>query len=158
LHGREEGVEATILTEKFRWHPEPGRANNHPVGGGCSSQNGVPRKALLSSQDIGWSSSEKKIARRAFDAALDTALAAIIAEFKRRAAAATTSDEMWDMEDYLRRQRRQIEETFDYRYSQLPFVFARLISAGYLDEAQLAGLSDDKLHEIRRSLAWMKKR
>jgi Photoprotection regulator fluorescence recovery protein len=113
LHGREEGVEATILTEKFRWHPEPGRANNHPVGGGCSSQNGVPRKALLSSQDIGWSSSEKKIARRAFDAALDTALAAIIAEFKRRAAAATTSDEMWDMEDYLRRQRRQIEETFD---------------------------------------------
>jgi hypothetical protein len=110
----------------------------------------------LSSQDIGWSSSEKKIARRAFDAALDTSLAGVMAEFKRRAAAATTPGEMWDMEDYLRRQRRQIDGMFDYRYSQLLFVFGQLISMGYLDEAQLAGLSDDKLHEIRRVHARMR--
>ena len=48
-------------------------------------------------------------------------------EFKRRAAAATTPAEMWDMEDYLWRQRRQIDGMFDYRYSQLLFVFGMLI-------------------------------
>lgn len=115
------------------------------------------RERFMSSRD-GWSDSEKKIARRAFDAALDTALAGILAEFKRRAAAVTTSEEMWDMEDHLRRQRRQIEDTFDHRYSRLLHVFALLMFKGYLDEAQLAGLSDDKLNEIRRSLSVMRQR
>lgn len=109
----------------------------------------------MSSHDFGWSNSEKKIARRAFDAALGTALAGVMAEFKRRAAVATTPVEMWDIEDYLRRQRRQIDDVFDYRYSQLLFVFGMLIFKGYLDEAQLTGLSDDKLHEIRRVVARM---
>ena len=112
----------------------------------------------MSSRDIGWSNSEKKIARRGFDAAHDTALTAIMAEFKRRAASAATYDEMWGMEDYLRQQRRRIEDMFDYRYSQLLFVFGMLISVGYLDEAQLTGLSDDKLHEVRRILASMRER
>jgi hypothetical protein len=112
----------------------------------------------MNSQDMGWSSSEKKIARRAFDAALDTALAGVMAEFKRRAAAAATPGEMWDMEDYLRRQRKQIDGMFDYRYSQLLYVFGMLISMGYLDEAQLAGLSEDKLREIRRVVARTRER
>jgi hypothetical protein len=116
---------------------------------------GAPREGLLISRDE-WSNSEKKIARRAFEAALDVALAGILAEFKRRAVAVTTSDQMWDMADYLRQQRRQIEDTFDYRYSQLLYVFALLMFNGYLDEAQLAGLSDDKLNEIRRRLASMR--
>jgi hypothetical protein len=64
---------------------------------------------------------------------------------------------MWDLEDYLRRERRQLEDTFDYRYSQLLFVFARLIHLGYLGEAQLAGLSADKLERIRRDVEWMRK-
>jgi hypothetical protein len=63
---------------------------------------------------------------------------------------------MWAIEDYLRQQRRTIDELFDYRYSQLFFVFAQLIGLGYLDERQLAGLSDEKLEIIRRSLKWMK--
>ena len=112
----------------------------------------------MSTRETGWSGSEKKIARRAFESALDAALAAILAEFKRRAAAAATSEEMWEVGEYLRQQHRQIEDTFDYRYSQLTYVFARLMRMGYLNEAQLAGLSDDKLADIRRTLAWAKER
>jgi hypothetical protein len=63
---------------------------------------------------------------------------------------------MWAIEDYLRQQRRTIDELFDYRYSQLLFVFARLIGQGYLDEGRLAGLSDEKLEIIRRLLERMK--
>jgi hypothetical protein len=104
--------------------------------------------------DITWSPSEKKIARRAFDAALDAALTKLLAEFKARAARATSASEMWDVEDYLREQRKHIDVTFDYRYSRLPLVFAAAIGDGYMEEASLAGLADEKLEDIRRLLKW----
>jgi hypothetical protein len=110
----------------------------------------------LGLHDLKWSGSEKKIARRAFDAALEATKAGIVAEFKARAAAVVTLSDMWAIEDHLRQQHRTIDELFDYRYSKLLFVFARLIGQGYLDEEQLAGLSDEKLDIIRRSLKWMK--
>jgi hypothetical protein len=103
--------------------------------------------------DLRWSASEKKIARRAYEAALDVALAGVMEEFKAKAAAARTPSEMWAVEDYLRGRRREIDETFDYRYSRLPLVFARLICDGYLDEAQLGGLSEEKLEIIRHLLS-----
>jgi hypothetical protein len=101
------------------------------------------------SQHHHWSPSEKKTARRAFDAALALALGKIIAEFKSKAAAVSTPDAMWDIEDYLRQQRKYIDETFDYRYSQLLVVFARLIFDGLLQPEQLAGLAEDKLQIVR---------
>jgi hypothetical protein len=101
------------------------------------------------SRDLKWSGSEKKIARHAFDAALESARAGIMAEFKAKAAAVTTPSEMWAIEDYLRQRRREIDEMFDYRYSQLLSVLASLVYKGYLDDAQLAGLSVDKLEIIR---------
>jgi hypothetical protein len=104
--------------------------------------------------DREWSGAEKKIARRAFEAALETALAEIMAEFKAKAAAAVTPDDMWSVERFLRQRRREIDETFDYRYSQLRVVFGRLIVEGYLDEGRLTGLSADKLEEIRRYVSF----
>jgi hypothetical protein len=76
-----------------------------------------------------------------------------VADFKARAAAVATPSEMWAIEDHLRQQRWKIEEMLDYRYSQLPLVFARLIAEGHLDEAQLSGLSEEKLEIIRRLLS-----
>lgn len=101
-----------------------------------------------------WTGSEKKIARRTYDDALDATLAEVMADFKARAAAVTTPAELWAVEDYLRDQRREINELFDYRYSQLPLVFGRLIGKGRLDIAQLNGLSEEKLEIIRRFLTW----
>jgi hypothetical protein len=77
-----------------------------------------------------------------------------MAEFKRKANALTTPSDMWGLEDYLRQERRQIEEIFDYRYSQLPLVFARLIRDGHLDENRLVGLSDEKRNIIRSLLSF----
>jgi hypothetical protein len=102
--------------------------------------------------DLHWSPSEKKIARKAFDAALQSALGKVIAEFKRKAAAVSSADDMWEIEDYLSQQRKKINEAFDYRYSVLPLVFARLIFEGELEQGQLAGLAEDKLQVIRRYL------
>ena len=103
-------------------------------------------------RDLRWSPAEKKIARRAYEAALDRALAKTMAAFKAKAAAAATPSDMWDVEDYLRRERREIDRTFDYRYSQLLFVFTLLIHEGHLEEAELSGLSEEKIDIVRRNL------
>jgi hypothetical protein len=107
--------------------------------------------------DRSWSGSEKKIARRAFEAALESTLAGVMAEFKAKAAAAATPSDMWDVGDWLHRRRREIDELFDYRYSQLPLVFGRLIVEGLLDEGQLTGLSEDKFEEIRHHVSYARR-
>ena len=104
-----------------------------------------------------WSNAEKKIARRAFETAREAVLAGAFAEFKAKAAAARTVDDMWSIGDALQQLRRDIDELLDYRYSQLTLVFARLIVEGYLDEKQLAGLSEDKLDEVHRDVSFMRR-
>jgi hypothetical protein len=105
-----------------------------------------------------WSASEKKIARRAYEAARLAVLDSAFAEFKAKAAAAATVDDMWAIGDELRQRRRELEELLDYRSSQLTPVFGRLILEGHLDEAQLTGLADDKLEEIRRFISFARSR
>ena len=107
----------------------------------------------MNSNDLKWSYPEKRIARRAFDAALEAALTKIMVEFKRKANAVTEPSEMWEFENYLRQQRRVIDDLFDYRYSQLLFVFARLVREGHLDESRLAGLSEEKRDIIHSFLS-----
>jgi hypothetical protein len=48
----------------------------------------------LSLHDLKWSGSEKQVARRAYDAALEAAKAGIVAEFKAKVAAVATLPEM----------------------------------------------------------------
>ncbi|ESZ73471.1 fluorescence recovery protein (RFP) [Mesorhizobium sp. L103C119B0] len=98
-----------------------------------------------------WSPSEKKVARTAYDAALKVALDKTLAELKSRAHVAATPSEIWDVEDFLRQQRRKIDQMFDYRYSQLIQVFA---NQGYLEESLLVGLSEDKRQTIRKYASW----
>lgn len=99
-----------------------------------------------------WSSSEKLLSRRLFDAALQAELGEIMDEFRSKAAAATAA-EMWELESYLAHKRREIDEKYDYRYSRLIWVFGRLVREGRLREEQLHGLSADKLAQIQRVAA-----
>jgi hypothetical protein len=101
--------------------------------------------------NLKWSAAEKKLAHRVFEAALTAELAEIMTDFKARAAAITEPHEMWPLREYLERKQREIDRKYDYRYSQLLFVFGQLIREGRAQEAQLAGLSEEKLGYIRRS-------
>jgi hypothetical protein len=96
-----------------------------------------------------WSPSEKKIARRVFDAAVERELAEIMAEFKARAAKAKTPADMWDVRDYLTRTQRAFDAKYDFRYSQLLFVFGLLLREKRIDEAELKGLAEKKLASMR---------
>ena len=99
--------------------------------------------------DFKWSDSEKKVARRAYERGLEARHKRFVTEFKERAAAATTPADVWEIEGFLREQRRDIEVVFDYRYSQLPLGFAGMIIRGLIDETALNGLGEEKLKTIR---------
>ena len=99
--------------------------------------------------DETWSKSEKAIARRAFDAALDREYAALTDEVRRRANAITEPHHIWALHDFLTRTRKDIDRKYDYRYSQLVIVFGLLIKGGWLSESELTGLAEEKLTRIR---------
>jgi hypothetical protein len=42
-----------------------------------------------------------------------------------------------------------MDRIYDYRYSVLRLVFARLLRDGWLSEADLAGLQKDKIDDIK---------
>jgi hypothetical protein len=100
--------------------------------------------------NLKWSESEKKLSRRVFEAALEAELSEILAELKLKAAAAATTEAMWALEEYLTHKRREVDGKYDYRYSQLLFVFGRLVREGRVQMEQLSGLSPEKLSYIQR--------
>jgi hypothetical protein len=102
--------------------------------------------------DEKWSRGEKTIVRRAYDDAHDRELTALADEVRRRANAIAEPYHIWALHDFLMRSRKEIDQKYDYRYSQLVFVFARLIFDGWLTEAELTGLTEEKLARIRSIL------
>src|SRR5512146_962465 len=95
--------------------------------------------------EFNWSESEKKIARRAFDRALNSEFEELMAETKRRASQIKQVDDVWNLTEYIAVRRKDIDERYDYRYSVLPTVLAALMKTGRLTERDLEGLQDDKL-------------
>ena len=104
-------------------------------------------------EHLTWSPGEKAIARKAFDQALQRELRDVMAEAKKEAERIKAPADVWDLDSYLTRRRSEVGQDFDYRYSILVFVFGSLIRRGRLREAELHGLSQDKLEAIRRFAA-----
>ena len=102
-----------------------------------------------SMRDLHWSPREKAVARRAFDHALHRELEGTIQEAKGRAAKVKEPSDLWDLEQWLTRRRKEIDDKYDYRYSVLPFVFAVLIREGGVSLEDLRELGEDKLDFIR---------
>ena len=96
-----------------------------------------------------WSSSEKAVARKAFDAALKRELHEVTQETKQMATQINEPADLWDLEHYLTQRRKEIDRKYDYRYSQLTHVFGRLLYEERLREEELRGLREDKLKSIR---------
>jgi photoprotection regulator FRP-like protein len=97
-----------------------------------------------------WSHAEKKAARRIFDKAYRRECHSIRDKLKDMIAAAEDAPDIWRIHDYLSEERVRTDELFDYRYSALIFVFARLLADGLVTEAELNELSPEKVAQIRR--------
>ncbi len=105
--------------------------------------------SYVNQSDLTWSRSEKAIARKAFDAALRRELQEVMQQAKELASQIKEPSDLWDLEHYLTRRRKEIDRKYDYRYSQLTHVFGKLLQECRLGEEELCGLREDKLNSIR---------
>jgi hypothetical protein len=97
-----------------------------------------------------WSVGEKETAKRAFDRAYQRKCAEVEAQVRKMLASLSSPSDLWQVNDYLSEQRKAMDAMFDYRYSVLMSVFGHLLREGWLKEADLAGLQEDKIEEIKR--------
>ena len=99
--------------------------------------------------ELRWTSAEKKTARRAFDRAFERHGAAITAEVRRMLENATAPADIWRVQEYLSEQRRTVDRTYRYSYSGLILIFSILMRDGWLTEADLVGLQQEKIVRIK---------
>ena len=109
-----------------------------------ASQNSYPHQ-----NEPTWSKSEKTIARTAFDAALGRELHEVMLEAKQMANAIQESVDLWELEHYLTRRRKEIDHKYDFRGSRLIDVLGKLLYENRLGEEDLRGLRENKLESIR---------
>jgi hypothetical protein len=100
---------------------------------------------------VRWTGAEKKVARRAFDAALERHLSAITAEAKRMMATLAEPSDLWQVEAYLTESRKTVDRIYQFRYSDLLRVFSILMRDEWLKEADLVGLQPEKIANITHS-------
>ncbi len=97
-----------------------------------------------------WSKSEKEIARQAFDLAYIRECKSIEEELRRMVRELRDPKGLWSIHAYLTEKLRETDREYDYRYSVLPFVFARFLHKGWITIEDLKGLSEDKIEAIKR--------
>src|SRR5215470_10915539 len=86
-----------------------------------------------------WSRPEKAIAHRVFDAALKRELHEVMQEAKQRANHMKEPADVWELERYLTRRRKDIDGKYDFRSSRLTRVFGRLLYERRIGEQELRG-------------------
>jgi hypothetical protein len=99
--------------------------------------------------ELRWTAAEKKRARRAFDKAFDRHCAGITAEVRRMLENSTAPADIWRVQEYLSEQRRTVDRIYHYSYSALILVFSILMREGWLTEADLVGLQQEKIVRIK---------
>lgn len=100
-----------------------------------------------------WSDADRKIARRAFDAALQRECTALVEQFRTSAAQVKNLDDIWVINDRLTKQRKLLDQKYNYRYSQLIFLFGQLLREKFIEAQDIEGLSEEKLQLIRHLAA-----
>ena len=99
--------------------------------------------------EVTWTATEKKTARRAFDKAFERHCTTITAEARRMLENVAAPSDIWRVQEYLSEHRKTVDRIYQYRYSDLLLVFSRLMRDGWLTEADLVGLQEQKIARIK---------
>jgi len=104
-------------------------------------------------KDLKWSKTEKQIAKNAFEKAYGRECADLAEKIRSRAEKIKVPVDIWRLRDFLNKNVKEIENKYDYRYSVLILVFAKLIKGGWLNVDDLKGLGQEKIDRITTLLA-----
>jgi hypothetical protein len=105
--------------------------------------------------ELKWSASEKSAAHAAFESARSRERLAIRRHVEVLLHETIDGNEIWAIRDYLNDKARELDKKYDFRYSVLISVFARLLAEGWLTMEDLRDLDNAKCKLIREhSAAW----
>jgi hypothetical protein len=107
-------------------------------------------------EDFTWSKTEKSIARKAFYKAYEKEISDISKEVGRRINKYKTPKDLWELHNYISDKREETDQKYDYRYSVLILVFARIMKDGYISKSDLHGISESKLQAIEDRVKTLK--
>lgn len=99
-----------------------------------------------------WSEKQKRIARRAFKKAYEREMIEIANKTREAANKANSPETVWGLHDFLSKKRKEIDSKYDFRYSVLITVLARLIREGRIELRDLEGLDKEKIDGIQKLL------
>jgi hypothetical protein len=61
----------------------------------------------------------------------------------------TAPSDIWRVQEYLSQHRKTVDRIYQYSYSSLILVFSILMRDGWLTEADLVGLQQEKIAKIK---------
>jgi len=96
-----------------------------------------------------WSKAEKKVARKIFDEAFERENGIIIEKIRELASKANSYEDILAIRKYINSSIKSLNQTYDYRYSQLINVFGLLLATGMISENELNSFSRDKADMIK---------
>jgi len=97
-----------------------------------------------------WSNTEKILARKAYDRAYERECTKISEKVRGMLSRMEDPKEIWKIFDYLKKNRREMDSKYDYRYLILIIVFGKLMKEGLILDSDIDKLSQDKIDAIRR--------
>ena len=101
-----------------------------------------------SASDVTWSRTEKAVARRAYDAALERELREVMEDARQRASRMRQPSDVWKLEQYLTQRRKEIDRKYQFRASHLTQVLGELLHEKRISERELRGLHEDKMKSV----------
>ena len=99
-----------------------------------------------------WSDREKILAREAYDAALEREGKAFLQEIRARMEELKDWRDLWEVGETIEHKRRDMQNVYEFSYSQLLLTFAILIRKGFLHRRELEKLDSKKLEAMDRLL------
>jgi hypothetical protein len=98
--------------------------------------------------DTDWSELEKQVAQQVFQEAYKRETQALVTEISQKASLVTEIQDIWGLHDYLSAKRHDIDGKYDFDYSALIFVFAKLVKEKWLSLDDLNGLETSKVAKV----------
>jgi Photoprotection regulator fluorescence recovery protein len=102
----------------------------------------------MQASEIDWSVTEQQVAQEAFDKAYRREMNALLEAVREKSSSIVALEDIWHLNDLLSAKRHELDGKYEYEYSVLIFVFAKLVKEGWLDLNELAGLESSKRAKI----------
>ncbi len=88
------------------------------------------------------------MAEVAFSTAYRREIDSLVRVVREQAGTLATTDDIWQLHDFLSARRHELDGKYDSRESALIFVFSSLVKDGWLSLEELTGLAPEKVSKI----------